>query len=965
MVAGGDKEINIKVVVDAQGAVKVFNDLGEEIDKTGKKTEKADSSFGKLGAAIVTLNQGVQLLGSAFRTVTGLAGTLFSSLEEAGRIEGLTTSFDNLQESVGNFADETLAGLRTATQGLVSDLDLIQQANQAVLLGLPTEGFDDLAAAAVKLGAATGRTATEALSDLVTGLGRSSALILDNLGIIVKASEAQTAFADSIGVTVDALTEEQKAQAFRFLAIEKIQEANERLADVEITAARAATQVTVAVENQTSAFLQAFSGSETLGGSLSDLADTIAGIDIEQFAADVAGLTAIFIDLANITLPFVIRQFEAFNDGLSVVAVIVSDLADKRFPNLARAQDVVAKSKVFESLERGSERARKSFDKLNKILEQTGKETSVSSKIVEQAEKAFDKLSQTVEAGTADQELFNIALEVFGPLLDDLKDKSSDAAGAFGVLAKEIKKTTDEAGKKKAIDELAKSLEEIDKIIDRLTGVDGVDDLTQIFGQLKVQLDAGIITNEQFRESIKNLIIPLSDTAENAKLATDALRGIPGAISDINKTGVDSDLFTGISEGIGQAIGQGLKDAFGALFAGDFNRDVLTDLGGELGSIVGASFGEKLGEQLGEKFSAQLGDTFGDVLGPIGEALGSELGSFVGEQIVGGIVGAFGGGEDPGKLSREALDDFFDDLLDPARLKLVIDGNLQEIESFLVNEVGKFGVEGAQPFEGFFENLDLGTAQGIAAFEGFAGVGRAFADILREIGIAGEQVGGILANNLGGSLNNLQLLLQATGVSLESLKEAINEAFLAGTISAKEFLSSQRGIENVFKQGIPDGIGLVNKAFENLVSGGIASGRLALDALGDLAVEAIEKGLPSLEALQQSLIEAGFDVDDVTNLFEQLGAQGIKSLEDLKTIGLEQTAAVISALEDLGFAFEDPIEKAEDLKETLDAITDKEVDITFNFRSNFDANTQTAVNNDMFEASGSDNPPRDTQGLEQ
>ena len=290
-------------------------------------------------------------------------------------------------------------------------------------------------------------------------------------------------------------------------------------------------------------------------------------------------------------------------------------------------------------------------------------------------------------------------------------------------------------------------------------------------------------------------------------------------------------------------------------------------------------------------------------------------------------------------------------------------------KDFIVNGFKDIGDE-APVFEGFFEGLQRGvegalTPQSLAQFEGFIGVGRAFADILQEIEIAGEQVGAILANNVGGSLNNLQLLLQATGVSLEQLKGAINEAFLAGTISAEEFLQSQRGIENVFKQGIPDGVGLVNQAFKNLVEGGIASGRIALDALGDLAVEAIEKGLPSLEALQESLIAAGFDVDDVTNLFDELGKQGIKSLEDLKNIGLDQTAAVIAGLEDLGFAFVDPIEKAEDLKETLDSIIDKSVDITFNFRSNFDANTQEAIDNDMFGSSGSNNPPADNQGLNQ
>ena len=53
----------------------------------------------------------------------------------------------------------------------------------------------------------------EALDDIVTGLGRGSAMILDNLGIVVNQTEAQKAYADSIGKTVEQLSEREKKQA--------------------------------------------------------------------------------------------------------------------------------------------------------------------------------------------------------------------------------------------------------------------------------------------------------------------------------------------------------------------------------------------------------------------------------------------------------------------------------------------------------------------------------------------------------------------------------------------------------------------------------------------------------------------------------------------------------------------------------------------------------------------------------
>lgn len=53
----------------------------------------------------------------------------------------------------------------------------------------------------------------EALDDIVTGLGRGSAMILDNLGIVVNQKEAQEEYAASLGKTVEQLSEAEKKQA--------------------------------------------------------------------------------------------------------------------------------------------------------------------------------------------------------------------------------------------------------------------------------------------------------------------------------------------------------------------------------------------------------------------------------------------------------------------------------------------------------------------------------------------------------------------------------------------------------------------------------------------------------------------------------------------------------------------------------------------------------------------------------
>lgn len=108
-----------------------------------------------------------------------------------------------------------LSAMRKASLGTVSDFNLMTAANKAYSLGVVsnTEQMTTLMEIARVKGQAMGRTMNEALDDIVTGLGRGSAMILDNLGIVVNQTEAQKAYAESIGKTVEQLSEREKKQA--------------------------------------------------------------------------------------------------------------------------------------------------------------------------------------------------------------------------------------------------------------------------------------------------------------------------------------------------------------------------------------------------------------------------------------------------------------------------------------------------------------------------------------------------------------------------------------------------------------------------------------------------------------------------------------------------------------------------------------------------------------------------------
>jgi hypothetical protein len=193
---------------------------------SGRAMDLLTGTFGKFTAA-----------GLAVNIISKLTGELAAFVDRGTKLGPVQTSFTKLAESVGQDSQTMLASMQTATQGLVSNYDLMLSANKAVLLGLPvTSGeMGNLAKTATALGRAMGLDATTALNDLIVALGRSSPLILDNLGLTVKVGEANESYARSLGKSVEALSDSEKKMAFYLAAMDKAREKVAQLGEQHLT----------------------------------------------------------------------------------------------------------------------------------------------------------------------------------------------------------------------------------------------------------------------------------------------------------------------------------------------------------------------------------------------------------------------------------------------------------------------------------------------------------------------------------------------------------------------------------------------------------------------------------------------------------------------------------------------------------------------------------------------------------
>ena len=196
-------------------------------DKSASVLQRVKQNVAGLDNAAGKASGGLSALGKA----AGVAGIVAlgvqvgqAALEMAklgAQSLALKSSFEQVQGGAANAAS-VLDALRDASRGMISDYDLMLSANKAALLGVAdtAQEMSSLLQIASVRGRAMGISATQAFSDIVTGLGRMSPLLLDNLGITVNLEDTMKRYADSLGKTSDALTDTERKQALVNAVIE-------------------------------------------------------------------------------------------------------------------------------------------------------------------------------------------------------------------------------------------------------------------------------------------------------------------------------------------------------------------------------------------------------------------------------------------------------------------------------------------------------------------------------------------------------------------------------------------------------------------------------------------------------------------------------------------------------------------------------------------------------------------------
>lgn len=184
----------------------------EAMEQLKPKTEAVKESFfslTRMKAAVIGFFAGIGASAGAFfmNSISNAREWMKEGIRLAANADGVRRAFDRLDRP------GMLSELRKATKGTVNDLELMQAAVKAKDFRIPLQDLGKYLQFAQLKAQQTGQSVEYLTNSIVTGLGRKSLLILDNLGLSATEINEEMAKTGDLMTAVANIVDKQLAQA--------------------------------------------------------------------------------------------------------------------------------------------------------------------------------------------------------------------------------------------------------------------------------------------------------------------------------------------------------------------------------------------------------------------------------------------------------------------------------------------------------------------------------------------------------------------------------------------------------------------------------------------------------------------------------------------------------------------------------------------------------------------------------
>lgn len=169
--------------------------IEDDYYRVATAADASSAATKKLTLSISQMTQAVQAYYSA-GLLRQILDTALAASELAGKIEGVSRAYYNQIPQATVLMDK----LRRSTHGTLTELELMQYAIRAQNFKIPLEDLGNLLEFAMLRAQQTGESIDYMVNSIITGLGRDSIKILDNLQVDVGAMKKEM---DELGISID------------------------------------------------------------------------------------------------------------------------------------------------------------------------------------------------------------------------------------------------------------------------------------------------------------------------------------------------------------------------------------------------------------------------------------------------------------------------------------------------------------------------------------------------------------------------------------------------------------------------------------------------------------------------------------------------------------------------------------------------------------------------------------------
>ena len=502
---------------------------------------KLDGMLQVFGGNLMT--KGVELATSAVTSLISETGDMIrQGVELAKQGEGIRIAFERIGRG------DLLDGLRQATHGTITDLELMKAAVRFDDFKLPLDQLGTMLAFAQQKAKDTGQSFDYMVDSIVTGLGRQSPKILDNLGLSITEIHQKTKETGDMTKAVGEIIREQMSKA----------------GDYVETAADRAAQANVSLQNKMEELGRKFAPVEEasnqlwtsmkigildiVGGPLARLLNDLTEAGRLQNALhDINGDGSNGAETRSGKALRILREYSGGGRGIEGKR----ELYDRQVASFQNQE---------EKEWRKANRLRDELAGLRKQQRENGAAGNLSPLIQETSRQLEEAVSRAKAFQIARNEYEKGAKDIMKPVETNIKtDKSEQNVKKLRQQLKELeeqRKKAVEAGDQEQVDNLTKQISQTKTNLGYLDpsatkGAKAVqDDFTEIIGLIGNAQERVSDLQRQIRESWdQNEITTLNQKLKDAQNELDVLMGkLPKDTTANLKVSIDSDTLHTIEE---------------------------------------------------------------------------------------------------------------------------------------------------------------------------------------------------------------------------------------------------------------------------------------------------------------------------------------------------------------------------------------------------------------------------------